>query len=48
MDVKEDKQQLFNKPLVLYNKVLGGLEDKVVILEMGEDDDLWLNNAEVL
>ena len=34
---------------MLYNEVLGGLEDKVVILEAEEDDDnLWLNNAEVL
>jgi hypothetical protein len=33
---------------VLYNKVLGGLEDKVVILEAEEDDNSWLNNAEVL
>jgi hypothetical protein len=41
---------------VLYNKVLGGLEDKVVILELGEgdnlklreDNNLWLNNTEVL
>jgi hypothetical protein len=41
---------------VLYNKVLGGLEDKVVILEVGEDDNLeagednnwWVNNMEVL
>jgi hypothetical protein len=33
---------------VLYNEVLGGLEDKVVILEAGEDDDWWLNNTEVL
>jgi len=48
MDIEEDKQQLFDEPLVLYNKVLGGLEDEVVILEAGEDDDLWLNNAEVL
>ena len=40
MDIEEDKQQLFNKPLVLYNKVLGGLEDEVVILKVGEDDDL--------
>ena len=47
-DIKEDKQQLFNEPLVLYNEVLGGLEDKVVILEAGEDDNLRLNNAEVL
>ena len=48
MDIKEDKQQPFNKPLVLYDEVLGGLEDEVVILEVGEDDDSWLNNAEVL
>jgi len=40
MDIKEDKQQPFNKPLVLYNEVLGGLEDKVVILEVGEDNNL--------
>ena len=34
---------------MLYNKVLGGLEDKVVILEVGEDNNnLWLNNMEVL
>jgi hypothetical protein len=33
---------------VLYNKVLGGLEDKVVILEAGEDDNSWFNNMEVL
>jgi hypothetical protein len=34
---------------VLYNKVLGGLEDKVVILEAGEDDNnSWLNKMEVL
>ncbi len=34
---------------MLYNEVLGGLEDKVVILEVGEDDDdLWLDNMEVL
>jgi hypothetical protein len=39
-DIKEDKEQPFNEPLVLYNEVLGGLEDKVVILEAGEDDDL--------
>ena len=25
---------------MLYNKVLGGLEDKVVILEVGEDNNL--------
>jgi len=48
MDIKEDKQQPFDEPLVLYNEVLGGLEDEVVILEVGEDDDSWLNNAEVL
>jgi hypothetical protein len=47
-DIKEDKEQLFSEPLVLYNKVLGGLEDKVVILEVGEDDNLWFNNTEVL
>jgi hypothetical protein len=47
-DIKEDKEQPFDKPSVLYNEVLGGLEDEVVILEAGEDDDLWLNNAEVL
>jgi len=39
MDIKEDKQQPFNKPLVLYNEVLGGLEDEVVILEVGEDNN---------
>jgi hypothetical protein len=33
---------------VLYDEVLGGLEDEVVILETGEDDNSWLNNAEVL
>ena len=33
---------------MLYNKVLGGLEDKVVILKVGEDDDSWLDNIEVL
>ena len=38
-DIKEDKELLFNEPLVLYNKDLGGLEDKVVILEVGEDDN---------
>jgi hypothetical protein len=40
MDIKEDKQQLFNEPLVLYNKVLGGLEDKVVILEAEDNNNL--------
>ena len=48
MDVEEDEQQPFDEPLVLYDVVLGGLEDEVVILEVGEDDDLWLDNAEVL
>ena len=33
---------------MLYNKVLEGLEDEVVILKIGEDDNLWLNNTEVL
>jgi len=33
---------------VLYDKVLGGLEDEVVILEVGEDSNLWFNNTEVL
>jgi len=55
-DIKKDKKQPFNKPSVLYNKVLGGLENKVVILEVGEDDNLeageddnwWVNNTEVL
>ena len=39
-DIKEDKKLPFNKLLVLYNKVLGGLEDKVVILKIGEDNNL--------
>jgi hypothetical protein len=53
-DIKEDKELPFNEPSVLYNEDLGGLEDKVVILEAGEDDDDddddddWLNNTEVL
>jgi hypothetical protein len=47
-DIKEDKELPFNKPSVLYNKVLGGLEDKVVILKAREDENLWLNNTEVL
>ena len=46
-DIEENKQQPFNKPSVLYNKVLGGLENKVVILKAGEDN-LQLNNMEVL
>ena len=33
---------------MLYNEVLGGLEDKVVILEAGEDNDSWFDNTEVL
>ncbi|OCK89503.1 uncharacterized protein K441DRAFT_667619 [Cenococcum geophilum 1.58] len=45
MDIEEDKQQPFDEPSVLYDEVLGGLEDEVVILE-AEDDDSWLNNAE--
>ncbi|XTI93543.1 hypothetical protein V2W45_1472886 [Cenococcum geophilum] len=47
-DIKEDKEQPFNEPSVLYDEVLGGLEDEVVILEVGEDDNSWLNNAEYL
>ena len=47
-DIKEDEQQPFNEPSVLYNEVLGGLEDKVVILEVENNDNLWLNNVEVL
>ena len=47
-DIKEDKEQPFNEPSVLYDEVLGGLEDEVVILEAEEDDNSWLNNAEVL
>jgi len=48
-DIEEDKELPFDKPLVLYDEVLGGLEDKVVILEVGEDDDdLWLDKMEVL
>ena len=47
-DIEEDKKLPFNKPSVLYNKVLGGLEDKVVILKTEEDNDSWLNNTEVL
>ena len=34
---------------MLYNKDLGGLEDKIVILEIRENNNnLWLNNIEVL
>jgi hypothetical protein len=33
---------------VLYDKVLGGLEDKVVILKIREDNNSWLDNIEVL
>ena len=39
-DIKEDKELLFNEPSVLYNKVLGGLKDEVVILKVGEDNNL--------
>ena len=46
-DNKEDKELPFNKPLVLYNKDLGGLEDEVVILKLVDNNDLWLNNTEV-
>ena len=38
-NIKKDKEQPFNEPLVLYNEVLGGLKDKVVILEVGEDNN---------
>ena len=47
-DIEEDEEQLFSEPSVLYNEVLGGLEDEVVILEAGEDDDSWFDNTEVL
>ena len=47
-DIKKDKELLFNKLSILYNKVLGGLKDKVVILKVREDNNLWLNNIEVL
>ena len=47
-DIKENEELPFNKPLVRYDEVLGGLEDKIVILEIREDDDSWLNNIEVL
>ena len=47
-DIEEDEQQPFDEPSVLYDEVLGGLEDEVVILEAEEDDDSWLDNAEVL
>ena len=40
MDIKEDKQQPFNKPLVIYNEVLGGLKNKVVILKAEDDNNL--------
>ena len=33
---------------MLYNEVLGGLEDEVVILEAEKDDDSWFNGMEVL
>ena len=47
-DIKDDEEQLFSEPSVLYDEVLGGLEDEVVILEAGEDDDSWFDNTEVL
>ena len=47
-DIKDNKEKLFSEPSVLYNEVLGGLEDKVVILEVGEDNNSWFNNTEVL
>ena len=47
-DIKKNKELLFNKPLVLYNKVLGGLEDEVIILEIEEDNNPLLDNIEVL
>ena len=48
-DIKEDKELLFNRLSVLYNKDLGGLENKAVILTLIEDNNnLWLNNTEVL
>ena len=47
-DIEENKKLPFDKPSVLYNKVLGGLEDEVVILKAGEDNNSWLNNIEVL
>ena len=34
-DIEENEELLFDKLLVLYNKDLGGLEDKVVILKTG-------------
>jgi len=39
MDIKEDEQQPFNEPLVLYNEVLRGLKNKVVILEAEDNND---------
>jgi hypothetical protein len=38
-DIKENNKLPFNKPSVLYNEVLGGLEDKVVILKVREDNN---------
>ena len=46
--IKENKKQLFNKLLILYNNVLGRLEDKIIILKVVKDDNLWLNNTKVL
>ena len=39
-DIKKNKKLPFNKPSVLYNEVLRGLEDKVIILKVGENDNL--------
>ena len=42
-------ERQFPWQLVLYNKDLGELEDKIVILKAREDNNnLWLNNTEVL
>jgi hypothetical protein len=47
-DSKEDKQLLFNKLSMLYNKVLRGLENEIIFYlkkeGKGEDKDLLLNN----
>ena len=47
-DTEEGEEQPFNKPSVLYNEDLGGLEDEVVFLEEGEDEDTMLDNSQVL
>jgi hypothetical protein len=46
--IKNDKELPFNEPLVLYNKVLGELEDKIVILKIGEGDNLKLEKDDDL